>query len=935
MIASPSATDFRPPLVPRVKSRVLALALAVGVVACGPQSSQSLVASGKQLGAEGNSKAALIQYRAALQKDPQDTEARILLGQTLLADGDAAAAAIELTKALDAKGAPATVLPMLTRALLLSGDYKKLVVTYGDMGVDDKAALAAVKVNLATAWGALSDPNKSQAAIAAALAAVPDYPPARLLQARLLAAAGKIDEAKALVEKALAADDKLADAWQLRGELLAASGGNAKTVEEYFRKALEVDKRHISAHGAIIGARLWTKDIAGAKAQADELRKAFPGHPLSLLVDAQIAYTEGDLPRAREMAQRLVRYLPDNQSVLVLAGNIEADLGSMVQAQAYFGKVLQLNPTVVMARRNLARVEIQLGQYGKALETLKPLLQATPPRIDALALAGDAELRQNNLEAAERYFAKAASQEPSNERLRIATAVARIGRGDPSAGFDELEGLSSKTSETYADRAIYVARMKRGEYQAAQQALDRIVAKEPKNAANLELRGRLELARNNLPAARAAFEQAAKADPKLFSAVTSLAAIDQLEGQPDKAIARMQAAVAENPKNTPAWMALAELKSKADAPIEEIKKLLGEAIASAPASSAPRLQLIELLLRKRQNKDAMAAARDALAAMPGDATVLEAVGRAQFKAGDVEQALTTFRKLVALAPKSAIPYLRLANVFSAMGDRKQAESALNLALEIEPGDSSVQAALLDLLVSSNRQSEALDNIRRFKQSKPRQPVPYLLEATYYLRQKNIDAAAAAYREGIEKTGSSELAVGLYNLLMQSGRNADAEQWAAGWIKKHPQDIAMEYQLAITSISRNDLNAGEDRLKRVLAVQPNNPLALNNLAWVLATRGKPGGVAYARRALDLMPDDPATLDTLALALAAESHLPEALAVQKRAVGLAPSDGGLRLGLAKLALQAGDKATAKAELKGLQDMGARFPAQAEVSRLLQGL
>ena len=919
-------------LAPAAAAAAAALALMAG---CGAESPQSLIASGKQRSASGDHKAAVIQYKAALQQDPQSVEARALLGQEMLDAGDPAGAVVELTRALEANAPAASVLPALSRALVVAGEYKKLATRYGELDIEDKRPLAALKVNVAIAWGALGDRAKTEAAIAAALTAVPDYPPARILEARMLAGNGKFEQAQALVEKTLAADDKLADAWQLRGELLSVGGGDGKSAEDSFRKVLAIDRSHVAAHSAIISASILRRDFAGAKAQADQLRQALPNHPMSQLVDGQLAFLDGELPRAREIAQRLLRYLPDNLAVLVLAGTVEAEMGAVGQAQAHFGKALQLNPSLDVARSSLAEAEVRLGQYAKAMETLKPMLQANPPRVEALALAGDTELRQSNLEAAEKYFLRAAELDPSNERLRTAAAVTRIARGDAMTGFNDLEVLTSKTKGTYVDQAIFAARMRRSEFPAALAALDRMAAKEPNKAALLELRGRLQLARNDLPAARAAFEQAAKVDPKLFAAVSSLASIDLLENQPAKAAARMQQAVSENPRNTAALMALAELKARSDAPIDEVKKLLADAVASAPSSAAPRLQLIELLLRKRQFKDALAAASETAAALPGDALVLETVGRAQVQGGDIEQAATTFRKLAAVVPKSALPYLRLASVYSASGQRQQAESALNQALELEPNNATAQAALLDLLVNSNRKTGALDYIRRLKQSKPNQPVPYLLEATFHMRQKNVDAAAASFREGIAKTNSPELAVGLYTLLLQNGGKVEADQFGAVWMQKHPQDMAMEYQLAMTNIARNELAPAEDRLKRVLEVLPNQPLALNNLAWVIASRGKAGAVVYAQRAVNLMPDNPNVMDTLAMALAAEKRLPAALEVQKRAVILAPNDGNLRLSLAKLALQSGNKPLAEKELKRLQELGPAFAGQPEVSRLIQGL
>ena len=95
------------------------------------------------------------------------------------------------------------------------------------------------------------------------------------------------------------------------------------------------------------------------------------------------------------------------------------------------------------------------------------------------------------------------------------------------------------------------------------------------------------------------------------------------------------------------------------------------------------------------------------------------------------------------------------------------------------------------------------------------------------------------------------------------------------------------------------------------------------------------MGYAQRALDIAPDEPGLLDTLALALAADKQTAAALDVQKRAVEISPEDNRLRLGLARIALQAGDKDLARKELKRLDELGPTYSEQAEVKKLLQML
>jgi putative PEP-CTERM system TPR-repeat lipoprotein len=384
-------------------------------------------------------------------------------------------------------------------------------------------------------------------------------------------------------------------------------------------------------------------------------------------------------------------------------------------------------------------------------------------------------------------------------------------------------------------------------------------------------------------------------------------------------------------------MALAEIRARAGAPLDELRSILTEAIKASPSESEPRLQLIDLALKKRQYKDALAVAQEAAAALPNDVRVLDAVGRAQAEAGNLEQAITTFRKLASIDAKSAAPYIRLADVYKAANKREAAETALRKAVEVEPSNRVAHDNLMELLFAAKRTGDALEFSRNMQQQRPKDPSGYLLEGVVHVRAKDLNAALAVFRKGIAAVGNTvtDLQRMVYVTQIKLGQTAEAERAAQAWLKEHPEDAALEYQMAITAMTRQDLDQAETRLKRVLARRPNNPLALNNMAWVLAVRGKPGGVAYAQKAVDLLPDQAALVDTLAMALAAEKQVPKALETQKRASELAPEDHGIRLNLAKIALQAGDKALARKELERLDALGNDFAHRDEVTKLMKSL
>ncbi|MDE2276537.1 MAG: tetratricopeptide repeat protein, partial [Burkholderiales bacterium] len=182
---------------------------------------------------------------------------------------------------------------------------------------------------------------------------------------------------------------------------------------------------------------------------------------------------------------------------------------------------------------------------------------------------------------------------------------------------------------------------------------------------------------------------------------------------------------------------------------------------------------------------------------------------------------------------------------------------------------------------------------------------------------------------------TQLAVRLHQALTAAGQAAPAEHLATQWQAEHPQDAVFRYYLGDAALALDDYATAERRYRSVLDIQPDNALALNNVAWLMTRRGQPGAVALAERANRLLPGRAPLLDTLAGALAAEQQWPRAIETEKDALQRSPSDPNLRFTLAKLFLKAGDRQQARVELERLAKLGDKFAAQREVAELMKSL
>jgi len=391
--------------------------------------------------------------------------------------------------------------------------------------------------------------------------------------------------------------------------------------------------------------------------------------------------------------------------------------------------------------------------------------------------------------------------------------------------------------------------------------------------------------------------------------------------------------LARNPNNAGALMALAEIGARSGDKPEQTVELLTRAIKADPANAAPRLALIDLQLGTGQLKPALETAQAGVTALPDNADLLDRLGRAQLASGQTTEAIATFTKLATVAPRSALPQLRLADAQAAAKNPTAMAAAVRRAAEIAPDSPLVQQAQVNLALLEDKPDQALAVARKVQTQRPDDAAGFSMEGDIELRRRNWDAAAGALRKALTRKNPGDSAQRLHGALLAAKKTADADKFAADWRKSHPDDIGFVLHLGDSALASGDKARAETLYAEVLSRQPDNVIAMNNQAYVLALQKKPGAVALAEKALQRAPKSPAVMDTLAFTLAAENQLPRAIEVQTQAVAAAPEAHQFRLQLARLQLQAGDKAAARTELEKLAKLGSAFPRQGEVSELLK--
>lgn len=903
---------------------------------CSNDDPSKLVASAKSYLARDDANAAIVELKSLLQRERDHAEARYLLGKALALKGDLKAAEVELQRALEHQFDESLVAPELARVLLGLNQSQAVVDRFGQTHVGAPAARADLRTTVAQAYAMLGRLDRANEALADAKAADSNHLPALILEQRLVAAKGDVDSALAGARSLAERFPDSADAHRLHGDLLALRPDQADAALGAYERAIEHKRDDAAAYSSAMNILLARRDLERAKPMLAKLKDVLPGSGVTLILEASIALLDGNVARANELSQQLLRALPDHPRVLQLAAVVAYQQLQFVQAEKHLVKVLNRAPNQDASRRLLGQVYLRLGQADRALVTLQPILDRPQPDPPALRLAAQATMLLGNLGQAQALLQRAAKADPSDTRSRVALAFSKLSGGGAETGIAELRELAASPDDPSADLALISALASRQKYAEALKAVDALEKKLTEKELAAVLRGRIHIASGDTDKAGAAFLSGLQINAKYFPATIGLVQLAMAKKDTGAAREWLDKALQADPSNVQALIAGAQLRAAAGASASEITSLFEDSIRKDPADPAPRLALINHQLANKEFKRALEAAQQAIAALPDRVELVDALGRAQAAAGDFNQAAATFQKLAQLQPGSALPYMRLADTQWASNNRDAAMQSLSRALAAAPQDLRVQRAIFDAHLAANKPDLAAEMARVIQKQRPNDQTGYLLEGGVEASRRRWPQALAIYRAGLDAAAdSTELATRLHASLVAAKKEAEATAFARQWIERHPKDGGFLFFLGDFELARKNFADAEARYRQVLAVQPDSALALNNVAWLMLSAGKKGALQYAQKADSLLPNRPAIMDTLAQALAAEGQAAKGVDVMRKAQALEPGNPQLRLSLAKLLIRAGDKPAARSELETLAQLGDKYPNQKEVADLLKTL
>lgn len=913
--------------------RALMLGLALSMTACSENNPQILLNEARAHRDRGELRSAVIQLKNALQHDNNLADARLLLGEVYLEQGEALSAEKELQRALAL--APAsqkdTIRLSLAKAYLQQGQFAKtLAELRQSASLHDQPPARCLRGD---ALLGLEKPDQATLQYNAALAQRPRLADAMLGLARIALARGDKAQTDDLLKRALAANPGHLDALRFRADVYRAHGQPEAALATY-QQLLALRPHMGHTHTDIASIHSDAGRYAQAATAIAAARKATGPTLAVAYAQAMLDFRQRKLSASLESVQQILRVAPEHYPSLLLAGTIEAAMGAHEQAVHHLQQFLQAHPRHLYASKCLISLHMRMGRHDRALALATPLMAAHANDVELLALAGEANLQLRRYSVAAQLFEQASALKPKTAELHTALALSRLGSGENGRAVAELVQAASLDHSSQRNAVLLVMTHLRDHAPAKALEVASAMEQRSDNPLVQNLKGGVYLAMRDTARARASFHAALAYDPLYLPALANLAQLDKSEQKTDQAVKRYEAALAKSPGNAALMESLAGLALARGKQAEAVT-WLERACKHHPDDVPLALRLAGAYAGAGDQRKALVLAQQLHASHPSNTDALTMLAQTQSVNGQVPAAIASYTQLAALTPSAPMPHMRLAHLHLASGDQTAALAALRKVLSLAPDAYDAQLTLLNMLVRQKKFSDAHALAASVRQRQPKSPTGYKMEGDVHAAQDRYSAALASYERAFALAPSGAALIQVHGALSRLGKRDEADHRVTRWLRTQPNDVPTRLYMASSKLVANDLKGAVADLEAVLRLEPDNVMALNDIAWALQRLNGKSALGYAERAYGLAPGNPSVLDTLGWIHMETGNPGRALPLLQKAGALAPQAAEIYFHLGVVLAKLGDRPGARRALEQALASRAAFARRDEVLALLATL
>jgi len=327
---------------------------------------------------------------------------------------------------------------------------------------------------------------------------------------------------------------------------------------------------------------------------------------------------------------------------------------------------------------------------------------------------------------------------------------------------------------------------------------------------------------------------------------------------------------------------------------------------------APRYELGRIYLVKDQPELAVQLAGEILELQPDSIAGAMLKATALLRTKNARLARGVLEQILKRQPDNRQAQYLLATLNVQERKFREAEPVLRRLAEAAPEDPRYWWGLTQLYALQGRTDQALETLDRQLARDPRSLEARLARATVAANAKRYQAAIADFTEILkDHPGDARVHERLGTTYYLAGDLAAAERHYRKARELSPASLSATLRLALLLGEAGRKEEAKTLLREVLSLAPDHPVALNNLADLLAESPSDLDEALnlAQKAYRQAPDNAKIAETLGAIYVKKNLSEEAIRIFDQLVSRHPAEPRLQYQLAMAHLQKGDKAHAR--------------------------
>ena len=598
------------------------------------------------------------------------------------------------------------------------------------------------------------------------------------------------------------------------------------------QQTVNVDPNNVKAQidlGALLVAG---HSFADAQAITDKVLQKNPNNVDAHALQANLDAAQGNRDRAMQEMQKAIDLDPSRLAIYVQLAALQS-MKQLDLAEATLKKALAINPKFVPAIESLALVYQDTGRRDDAEHLLKQATELDPKNLTSRQLLARLYLSQSRKADAEQVMVQAKKDLKGEGNEYRVLGDYYVSTGELDKATAEFGALSTQYPKDLNVKKDYIdLLLQQNKLEEARKLDDEILKKNPKDTGALMLRGRIQ-----------------SLNGQFLEATSTLQ--DALKNSPENALGHYELGLAFS--KTGDW-GRAEQEWR-------------EAIKLQPHMMDAQLALAQIAVMKNDRESLSQTAEQIIVGLPFDPRGYILRADAESAAKQETAAETDINKAISVAPQNPLAYVAMGHWFARQDKFRDAQKYYEQALDRDPNQFAALDGVVTILVKQKQNAEAQKRIEQQLSKAPNNDSYYTLLGGLQAGNKDLPGAEASLQKAVSLNKNNLAALALLaKVELSQGDNDKALTTAYKSIQDNPKSVVVYFVTATLEEAHGNWPQAEKLYQQALQVEPNYPLAANNLAFGMLDHGENTDVALslAQVARQKMPESPDAADTLAWA-----------------------------------------------------------------------